>query len=110
MSRSTPDWLYREIRRRPSHRMEYLRGNWRQDRGRHLGGSTNGPANRPLYRMVSVAAAMTVTSPRLRPRAQQTPTTETKLRGHERLGGTTTQGSWRWLRRAQALDAALDDK
>jgi hypothetical protein len=29
---------------------------------------------------------------------------------HERLGGTTTQGSWRWLRRAQALDAALADK
>jgi hypothetical protein len=30
--------------------------------------------------------------------------------GQERLGGTTTQGSWRWLRRAQALDAALADK
>ena len=30
--------------------------------------------------------------------------------GHERLGGTTTQGSWWWLRRAQALDAALADR
>jgi hypothetical protein len=33
-----------------------------------------------------------------------------EFRGHERLGGTTTQGSCRWLRRAQALDAAPADK
>jgi hypothetical protein len=44
-------------RRGPSRRMEHLRGEGRQDRGRHLGGSAHGPANCPLYRMVSVAAA-----------------------------------------------------
>ena len=59
------DWLYREIRGRPGRRMEYLRGDGRQDRGCHLGGSVYGPANGALYRMAAVAAAVTVASPRL---------------------------------------------
>ena len=32
------------------------------------------------------------------------------LKPQERLGWTTTQGSWRWLRCQQAFDAALDDR
>lgn len=74
----------------------------KQDRGRHLGGSAHGPANGPLYRMVSVAVTVTVTSSH--------PVLCAVDCGYERLGGTMTQGSWRWLRRAQALDAALADK
>ena len=64
--------------------------------------SAHGPANCPLYRMDSVAATVSITS--------GDPVVCTADCGHERLGGTTTQGSWRWLRRAQALDAALADK
>ena len=56
------DRLYREIRRGPGLSMEHLRGDGRQDRGCHLGGSAHRPTNCPLYRMVSVAAAVTVTS------------------------------------------------
>jgi hypothetical protein len=48
----------------------HLRGEGRQDRGCHLGGSAHGPANCALYRMGAVAAAgsMTVAGPILRNR------------------------------------------
>src|SRR5207237_223153 len=55
------DWLYRAIRRGPSHRLVHLRGDGRQDRGRHLGRAAHRPANCTLYCLGAVTAADAVT-------------------------------------------------
>src|SRR5215207_8671171 len=56
-----------EPRRRPDYRLEHLRGERRQDSGRHLGGGAHGPADCALYPMVSVSGAgkVILTSPTL---------------------------------------------